>query len=247
MKIEGYEKARAILLDIEGTTTPVDFVHETMFNFARARLRPFLSKSRNDGQVRECLDDLFEAKRSDLESGAYTEKAEPTTDFGWDALIRYIEWLIDGDSKLPSLKHLEGFIWREGFESGNLEGQVYGDVPPTLKRWYEQGKVTCIYSSGSVLSQRLLFTYSSEGDLTPFIMEYFDNSIGLKKESESYRMIATSRSMIPDDFVFFSDSIPELEAARTAGMKVCLVSRSEERVANVTFSPVIRSFNEIDG
>ncbi len=138
--------------------------------------------------------------------------------------LAYLLWLMDRDRKSTALKSLQGKIWKAGFESGELKGTLFADVPDALARWAAESKVA-IYSSGSVEAQQLLFRYSNYGDLTPHISAYFDTRIGPKKESASYAAIATAMGVAPCEAIFFSDIVAELDAAREAGFATRLMIR----------------------
>src|SRR5688572_31886471 len=97
---------------------------------------------------------------------------------------------MDRDSKSPGLKALQGMIWQEGYASGELHGVVFDDVPKALKRWRAAGIRAAIYSSGSVLAQKLIFGTTQFGDLTPLFDGFFDTAVGPKRDANSYRMIA---------------------------------------------------------
>ena len=152
------------------------------------------------------------------------------------------------NSKYAALKALQGKIWQEGYNTGELQGQVYSDVPQAFERWRRQNRKICIYSSGSVLAQQLLFCTLKIGDLTPYITAFFDSNIGAKTEIESYRKIAQSLKQIPHDFLFVSDTKEEVEAAYDAGMQVILCDRLHGHL-QVSSSPkakiFISSFDEI--
>jgi len=136
----------------------------------------------------------------------------------------YLMWLMDRDRKSTSLKSLQGKIWKAGFENGELKGTLFEDVPEAFKRWSMYARVA-IYSSGSVEAQKLFFRYSTAGDLTPFISGYFDTRTGLKMESASYTAIASAMEVRPEDVLFFSDAVLELDAAREAGCETRLLVR----------------------
>ncbi len=139
--------------------------------------------------------------------------------------LKYIYWLMDRDRKSTALKSLQGRIWKSGFESGELKGQLFEDVPPALERWSAQGRVA-IYSSGSVDAQKLLFRYSTFGDLSALISDYFDTRTGAKTLAASYAAIAAAMKVAPGDVCFFSDVVRELDPARDAGMDTRLVVRA---------------------
>lgn len=238
------EKARVLLLDIEGTTTPIDFVYKTLFPFASRRLEPFLREHSRDVEIRSLLQDLQTQNELDRAQGLHppawrsdSEEALLTSS------IAYAQWLIDKDSKYTALKSLQGKIWQEGFAKGELRGQVYPDVPPAFERWRRQGRKICIYSSGSVLAQQLLFRTVVSGDLTPHIARFFDTQTGIKASPESYTRIASSLGRDPREFLFISDSAKEIEAAQFAEMQAVLCDRDAPDAA--TASEIICSFDEV--
>jgi enolase-phosphatase E1 len=217
------------LLDIEGTVAPISLVTERLFPYARKRFADFLVKSRGDNGVRADLTLLAEENRAETADGfpRLPEVADPaqveTPRFRLDAMV-YVTWLMDRDRKSTALKSLQGKIWKAGFESGELRGTLFPDVPEALTRWAAQGRVA-IYSSGSVEAQQLLFRHSNYGDLTPHISRYFDTRTGPKAASSSYAAIAAAMSVAPAEALFFSDVVRELDAAREAGLDTRLVVR----------------------
>jgi enolase-phosphatase E1 len=231
---------RAVVLDIEGTTTPVSFVYDVLFPYARARLREFLSAHGNDGVVRDALSLLAAEWVEDTEARGQIPRAARDDTFG---SVGYLEWLMDRDRKSTALKIIQGEIWRGGFESGTLRGEVYPDVKPALERWRRTGRRLVIYSSGSAAAQRLLFGHSTAGDLTPLFERYFDTTVGAKRSVDSYAAIARALDVPANAILFVSDVDAELVAARNAGFQTRLCVRSGD--APPTSSPVIRSFDEL--
>ena len=144
---------------------------------------------------------------------------------GLPPALDYLRWLMDADGKSTALKALQGLLWQEGFRQGELRGRLYPDVAPALARWQGQGRSTFIYSSGSVLAQRLIFSKSDAGDLSPLIAGYFDTTTGPKKDAASYGAIAARIGLDPGDVMFVSDSLEEIAAARAAGMRAALCAR----------------------
>jgi enolase-phosphatase E1 len=162
------------------------------------------------------------------------------------AALTYIYWLMDRDRKSTALKSLQGKIWKAGFESGELKGQLFADVPPALERWSAQGRVA-IYSSGSVDAQRLLFRYSTFGDLSALVSDYFDTRTGAKTSAASYTAIAAAMKAAPGDVCFFSDVVRELDPAREAGMETRLVVRAGNTpVEDAHKHRTIHSFDETE-
>ena len=235
---------KCILLDIEGTTTPIDFVYQTLFPFARERIKGYLGANWESAEAQADLAQLRAEQSADiaqglnppkLESGSLTEQIE--------SVVVYIHWLMDRDRKSTPLKAIQGRIWRDGYLAGELLGQVFDDVGPAFERWRRQNKLICIYSSGSALAQKLLFGHTTAGDLTNYISHYFDTTIGHKVEADSYRRIADELQLAPAEIVFISDAITELDAARAAGMKTILALRPGNRPVELTVThPEATSF-----
>jgi enolase-phosphatase E1 len=238
----------AILLDIEGTTTPIAFVYDVLFPFARRRLLAYLADPGNRLASAEPLRRL-RAERAAEQSSAVLQTATgapnnppPPASASNDAsqhapaspgasedrdvgsIASYVEWLMDQDRKSPGLKLLQGQIWQDGYRSGELRGEVFADVPAALRRWRTAGIAVAIYSSGSELAQRLLFGSTTAGDLTPLIQRFFDTSVGAKQETASYRRIAVELGVPAERILFVSDVAGELDAAREAGCltRLCL-------------------------
>ena len=223
---------RAILLDVEGTTTPIAFVHDVLFGYARDHVREFLAED----SAAEDVALLREEHAND------SSDAPPLTD-EIESVAAYVEWLIKLDRKSTALKSLQGKIWRKGYRDGSLQSQVFADVAPAFARWRERGLRISIFSSGSVLAQQLLFAHTEAGDLTPFIESYFDTSVGKKGEAGSYRKIAEAMRLPPREILFISDVVSELDAASEAGMKSILSIRPGN--AHAEHDPSIHSFDEI--
>ena len=210
---------RLVLLDIEGTTTPIDFVFRVLFPYARVRLDAFLARHKAQPDVIADVAGLRAEHERDRAAG---RNPPPWT----DGAAPYARWLMDQDRKLTALKALQGRIWEGGFASGELRGQVYPDVPAALRRWTAGGRKVAIFSSGSVLAQKLLFANSDQGDLTPMLSGYFDTTTGAKADARSYRKIAQALGEPPEAGLFVSDVVAELDAARDAGFATALSVRT---------------------
>jgi enolase-phosphatase E1 len=237
---------RALLLDIEGTTTPLDFVSGTLFPFAAARVEEFLRRHSEEADCAGLLDEFHRQHESQVQEmpGVPPWRETPPLQRIASAAA-YVRWLIERDSKITPLKSLQGMIWEAGYRNGELRGEVYPDVRRALVRWRAQGRRIAIFSSGSVLAQKLLFQYSSAGDLTGFLDTYFDTTSGPKRETDSYRRIAAALGLAPEEILFLSDVTAELDAARAAGLQTALSLRPG--IAPPADAPhnVIRSFDEI--
>jgi enolase-phosphatase E1 len=240
-------RIRGILLDIEGTTTPIAFVHEVLFPYARSRVKDYLVENLNSSEVHADVAGFYEEHTRDVELNS-----EPPDlpggphDVQIESMVSYVHWLMDRDRKSTALKSLQGKIWKKGYDNGTLKSQVFEDVPPALDRWRSAGLKIGIFSSGSKLAQKLLFAHTEAGDLTGFIDYYFDTTLGPKTRVESYLEIASTLSMPPNEVLFISDATAELDAALSAGMKTLF----SDRPGNAPPSPnqrhpVIRNFDDV--
>ncbi len=211
---------RGVLLDIEGTTSSISFVHDVMFPFVRAHLAEYLRRhwhsndmdtvrlqmAKDDGQ--SSWDAWLDARRVEPESAL--EACQQ----------RLIEWM-DADAKLTGLKTLQGLIWQSGFDSGQLRSHVYPDVLPAIKRWRAEGLDVRIYSSGSIAAQKLFFGHVAEhGNVLDLFSGHYDTTIGSKREATSYTRLAEDWGLAPTQILFVSDLEPELVAAAAAGLHV---------------------------
>lgn len=220
------EPVRAILLDLEGTTTPIDFVYRTLFPYARDHVKDYLARRLSEADVQSDLKALREERTADERQNLNPPIIDDeTSNTLLETAVAYLHWLMGQDRKSTPLKSLQGKIWEEGYRSGALKSDFFADVPRALERWRQQNRRVCIYSSGSVLAQRLLFAHTALGDLTGLISGYFDTNIGAKREAESYRRIANILQLEPAEMIFVSDVTAELDAARSAEMQTLLAVR----------------------
>lgn len=204
---------RAILLDVEGTTSAVSYVYEVMFPFAQSGLKAYLDRHWDAPMMVGVREQL----------AADTGQAAAATDRAtFEAEVRR---LMAEDVKATGLKQLQGLIWEAGFNSGELVAHVFDDVPPALHRWQQLGWDLRIYSSGSVHAQQLFFAHTTAGDLLHFFTGHYDTQVGSKRETESYTRVADDWQLPPGDILFLSDVVAELDAARTAGMQTALCVR----------------------
>jgi enolase-phosphatase E1 len=227
---------RGVLLDVEGTTTPIDFVAGVLFPFARRRLRGYLDAHAGDPALASDLELL----RSDYAAERMKGESPPAP----EDPAALVEWLMDRDRKSTGLKTLQGRIWEEGYRGGELRSVVYPDVPPALARWRRDGLRIAIFSSGSVRAQRLLFAHTAGGDLTPAIEAYFDTATGPKREPRSYQLIAEALGLDAGSLLFLSDVPAELDAALAAGLKTRLSLRPGNPPCDPGPHRVIRDFGE---
>jgi enolase-phosphatase E1 len=216
---------RVILLDIEGTTTPMAFVHTTLFTYARANLDLFLARHFDSPEVQEAIRLLQREHAADADAIGVPAWRDDTATSQRTSLAAYARWLMERDRKSPGLKLLQGLIWEEGYEAGALHGEVFDDVPRAIARWRDAGLRVAIYSSGSELAQRRLFQSTAAGDLTPLLSGFFDTGVGAKVQADSYRHIASALRCATSEILFVSDVTAELAAAREAGCATRLCAR----------------------
>lgn len=223
---------RAVLTDIEGTTTSIAFVHEVLFPYAREALGPFLRTRSGEPDVAAQV------------AAVRAEVGDPNLDL--DGVVAVLEGWIEQDRKATPLKALQGHIWVNGYETGAYTGHVYADAVQALRAWKAAGLTLAVYSSGSVKAQKLLFGFSDAGDLSGLFSAHFDTTTGHKRHAASYAAIADALGLSPAEVVFLSDVVAELDAARTAGMATVHVVRSEDgTVANTSGHPVVTSLDAL--
>jgi enolase-phosphatase E1 len=242
---------RGILLDIEGTTSSVHFVYEVMFPFVRRELETFLLRNWGRAELLEVLDQMArDAGKSSWD--AWHREIPPVGESDGLAarqralVVAETLSLMDRDVKATGLKQLQGLIWEAGFQSGELQADLYDDVPEALRGWNEQSLDVRVYSSGSVAAQRLFFGHTIVGNLLPLFRGHYDTTTGSKREAVSYERIAQAMRLDPGEILFLSDVVAELDAARTAGMQTALCRRPGNAEPGPHDHPELRSFSELD-
>jgi enolase-phosphatase E1 len=220
---------RAIVTDIEGTTSSLSFVKDVLFPYARARMAAFVHAHATQPAVHAQLKGVGEAVGHALSED--------------EAVAQLVRW-IDEDKKITPLKALQGMIWETGYQNGDFQGHVYEDAVRQLRRWKQQGIALYVFSSGSVHAQKLLFGHSDFGDLTPLFSGYFDTAIGAKRETAAYQHIAERIGLPPSEILFLSDIREELDAAQVVGLHTCWLVRDGTPPAT-SAHPLARDFDGI--
>ncbi|XP_038686718.1 probable bifunctional methylthioribulose-1-phosphate dehydratase/enolase-phosphatase E1 [Tripterygium wilfordii] len=242
---------RFIVLDIEGTTTPISFVADVLFPYAQHNVGRHLSATYDTTETQDDIKLLRSQVQDDLEKGVNGAVPIPPDHAGKEevigALVANVEAMINADRKITALKQLQGHIWRTGYENNELEGVVFDDVPEALEKWHALGKKVYIYSSGSRLAQRLIFGNTNYGDLRKYLSGFFDTTVGNKKEARSYIEISESLGVDkPSEILFVTDVLQEAVAAKAAGLEVIISIRPGNVLLpeNHGFKTV-KSFSEI--
>jgi enolase-phosphatase E1 len=241
---------QGILLDIEGTTSSLNFVHDVLFPYARSHLATALRTLWGDPvmeRVRQGLAEHFGCKSFEEWTGGPGMPPEDRLKRMRKALVK----LMDEDAKVGPLKEIQGLIWRAGYQDGTLRSHIYPELPRVLKEWKQLGKDVRIYSSGSIDAQKQFFKHVDNGttdgaDLTSYFKGYYDTTTGPKKETSSYTKIAAQFGLPAGSILFLSDVPAELDAARTAGMKTGLMCRPGNMpVPETTEHPRLKTFDDV--
>ncbi|TVU22362.1 hypothetical protein EJB05_32053, partial [Eragrostis curvula] len=241
---------QCVVLDIEGTTTPISFVTDVLFPYARDNVRKHLGATYGTDETKDDIALLRAQVEQDLAEAVAGAVPVPPDEAGKDkvidALVANVQAMIKADRKITSLKqlqcdqfmsdnvvidlhiplHTQGHVWRTGFEGQEIKGVVFEDVPPALEKWHASGIKTYIYSSGSREAQRLIFGNTTYGDLRKYLCGFFDTTVGTKREARSYyeiwQSVGTDR---PSQILFLTDVYQEATAAKAAGLEVLISIR----------------------
>lgn len=253
---------RHVLLDIEGTTCPVQFVSDVLFPYAAREVNAYLTRHGHEHDIQTLLAELQKSwmqqedpeARALLHKSGWAEKPEDVspaaetsshTNDQIASLLPYIHWLIRKDRKVTAWKDLQGRIWQEGYARGELKADLFPEISRILRRWKELGLELSVYSSGSVAAQQLLYGHSQEGDLRPLFSHWFDTRIGAKQEMSSYQAIREVLGCMPAEVLFISDSTAELAAASAAGLQVIFSNREGNPERDSAGYASIQSLEEI--
>jgi enolase-phosphatase E1 len=229
-------KVKAILTDIEGTTSSISFVRDVLFPYAAQHLSMFIRTNAQDPAVAAQI-------RAVAQEAGVAEN-------DYEAIIStLLQWIAE-DRKATPLKALQGMLWEHGYKNRDYSAHVYEDAVKQLRAWHAAGIPLFVYSSGSIQAQKLFFAYSEFGDMTPLFSEYFDTTSGAKQEAASYQCIAEAIHILPENILFLSDIAAELDAAKAAGMQTCWLVRPQDSAAdNAAIAnsphPAVHSFSEI--
>ncbi|PJZ69706.1 acireductone synthase [Leptospira perolatii] len=227
--------AKVFLFDIEGTTTPIEFVHKVLFPYSTKRFHSYFV---SPGIEPELAEELIRASQNE------PDYAKPVQN-NPNSLADFCEFLVTKDRKLGALKEVQGRIWKSGYESGELKSTIFSDVPHFLEVLKKNGKRLAVYSSGSTEAQVLIYKYCEAGDLTKYFERYFDTSVGGKRESESYLKIAEQMLVSPGEIAFFTDIKEEADAAQKAGILPYILDRPGNKPQPEHTYPILKTFDNL--
>ena len=220
---------KAIVTDIEGTTSSLSFVKDVLFPYAREHIGDYIRCHAEEGPIVSLINDV---------------RMEADKNLSLEGVIQQLEQWIDEDKKITPLKALQGLLWETGYKQGDFQGHIYVDAKQKLEQWQQQGIFLYVYSSGSVYAQKLLFGHTDYGDLNHLFSGYFDTKVGAKTDAGSYQRIAEAIAISPHDILFLSDIKAELDAAKAAGMQTTWLVR-EGAITEGASHHQVRDFNEI--
>ncbi|OXR42545.1 Enolase-phosphatase E1 [Nocardia cerradoensis] len=223
---------RAVVVDIEGTTSPTSSVREDLYGYTRRRLPQWLADE-PEGAAKTVIEQTRELA------------GRPAADLAEIAEI--LRGWLDSDVKAAPLKTAQGVICAQGFREGALFGEFFPDAPPALRAWHAAGLTLWVYSSGSVRNQQDWFAHARGGELASLIGGWFDLvNAGPKREEQSYRRIAAEIGVPAGEILFLSDHPDELDAAVAAGWQAVGVTRAGEPNSPRPPHRWIGSFAELD-
>jgi enolase-phosphatase E1 len=232
------DNIKHFIFDIEGTVAPISFVFNILFPYSQKKLYSYLNQNPIDDHL---FFQLSKEHSVDFKQNQFTLNLNKTS----ESIYNYLNYLISIDRKSTALKEIQGKIWKEGYENGDIKSILYEDTIKYFQFLISQDKSISIYSSGSILAQKLIFKYSNLGDLTNFISNYFDTGIGNKRDPQSYLNIAKELNSHTKNLCFFTDIKEEAIASKETNMIVYLLNRPENKPQNYFEVPNIENFNNL--
>lgn len=231
-------KIVAIVTDIEGTTSSSGFAHNVLYPYALKQIGNFIREHHEERDVMRVLVRIGDRVGIPLHNT--------------EGFVKLLQQWIREDRDDVDLKLLQGMVWERAYKQGLFQSHVYSDVPEVLQRWQDRECNLYTFSSSSVKAQQLYFRFSDFGDMRLLFSGYFDTTMGVKRDVQTYANIAQAIALDPEAILFISDDKDELDAAEAAGMKTTWVIRSQdtsldpERVRQKTSHPVVTSFEQIE-
>eukprot|EP01091_Cochliopodium_minus_P007399 TRINITY_DN17293_c0_g1_i1.p1 TRINITY_DN17293_c0_g1~~TRINITY_DN17293_c0_g1_i1.p1 ORF type:complete len:253 (+),score=65.00 TRINITY_DN17293_c0_g1_i1:22-780(+) len=239
----------AVVLDIEGTVTPISFVHETLFGYIRRELKKFLTETWESKETVESVNSLrtetekLNVERKEGKLPTILPESSPKEEL-LNSTYDNVIGLMDLDLKVTPLKLLQARIMESGFKSKEIIANIYQDGIDSIRKWNELKVPVYIYSSGSISAQKTLFSHTKEGDLLPLLKGHFDTTIGSKLDDTSYTKISKEINIDPSKILFLTDNHNEAVASRKAGINCIIADRpGNNPLPKDNDFPVISNFN----
>jgi enolase-phosphatase E1 len=240
MKLEEYS---VCLFDIEGTTTPISFVHDVLFPYSKEKISDYILNGKLDPKI---VGEIISENRADIKAGLFSAMILGSDHIvNLHVLASYLQYLIRVDRKSKPLKEIQGHIWKVGYEKGELQSVLFADVPDFLVRLEERKIRIAIYSSGSVEAQKCIFKHSNFGDISKYISFYFDTNVGGKREQNSYSEIARQIGITPEQILFFTDTKEEADACSSVGISAIILNRPGNNEQPSHSYKILKDFNNI--
>ncbi|KAI6189532.1 Enolase-phosphatase E1 [Aphelenchoides bicaudatus] len=217
------QKYGAVLCDIEGTTTSIAFVKDVLFPYCAKNVEEYLKQNIREPSFQPVVQALIEDSKKANQQDSQVKLINDSNDY--KTLAENVRHFIQKDLKLTSLKDLQGQMWIDGYKTGAYKSHVYEDTVRLFEQCRTNKIPLFIYSSGSVLAQKLLFQYTERGDLSKFISDYYDTNFGAKTDQKSYSKIANHIRTAPEKILFLTDVDKEAHAAKSAGLNVTILIR----------------------
>ena len=237
-----------LLLDIEGTTCPFNFIIDVLFPYAEQNLEAFIDAHFQEDSITKILTKANEEWTKDKHTGCISllAKCDKQSLSPKESTTKYLQYLMSIDQKSTALKDLQGKIWRQGYINGALKSTLFEEAHECLHRWKQKGLILAVYSSGSVEAQKLLYQHTQTGNLAGLFSHWFDTHTGPKKSQGSYELIAKGMGTDAENVIFISDNGEECDAAKLAGMQTLFSLRDNNPDQDSKQHCVISDLNEVD-
>lgn len=237
-----------LLLDIEGTTCPFNFIVDVLFPYAEQNLEPFIDSHSQEDSITKILTKANEEWTKDKHPGSMSLLARcyKQSLTSKESTTKYLQYLMSIDQKSTALKDLQGKIWRQGYNNGTLKSTLFEEAHECIHRWKQKRLILAVYSSGSVEAQKLLYQHTQTGNLVGLFSHWFDTHTGPKKSQESYELIAKKMGTDAKNVIFISDNAEECDAAKIAGMHTLFSLRANNPDQDPKQHCLISDLNEVD-
>ncbi|XP_013397492.2 enolase-phosphatase E1 [Lingula anatina] len=225
------ENVKVLLLDVEGTTSPISFMKNEVNQYVTENIQEYLTKNWESEELQNVITSLREQAQQDKEAGTEGVVEVKAADDPQEEVIASItenlKWQMSQEKATTAACQLQSQILREAFKMEKMKGKLFDDVVPALKEVATDSRQVYLFSTTSMDVQKLLFTYSAQGDNSKCLSGFFDSKVGAKTEMESYKNIINDIGVKPEETLYVTDMPAEAQAAGKAGIGVFLLNRPE--------------------